>query len=87
MSVAARVITLAIFVAVVAVIDVTTQGFGSAVDDRPHCLPMAGQHSFSEFGLVVSSVTTEDVGKFNHARSAMSWSMALPARSSARRVK
>jgi hypothetical protein len=49
MSIATRVVTVAIFAAVITMIYMTTQDLGTTIEDSAHRLAMAGQYPLGEF--------------------------------------
>ena len=87
MPIAARMVAVTIFATVITVIHMTTQDLGTTIEDSAHRLTMAGQYPLGEFSLVSSAMLPKDFGQLGHGKSAMSWSMASPAKSSERRVK
>jgi hypothetical protein len=72
MSIAARMVAVTIFAAVVTVINMATQDLGTTIEDSAHRLTVAGQYPLGEFSLVSSAMLPKDISQLGHGKSAMS---------------
>ena len=73
MAIATGMIAVCYFVAVRAVIDMTTQRWGTAADNSPQHPPMAIKHFITVLATVVGSVLLKDVSQRYHG----AWSPRL----------
>ena len=73
------VVAVTSFAAILTGVDLPTQNFGAALFDGGHRFEMAGRDASLKLLAIGRAVLAENLGQFDHGRSAINWLMIATA--------